>query len=425
MEMGNFIMTSHSLTTPNRFNIWLLLPLFMVILLDMAGIILVLPVLTPLILQPNSGIVPIGTPTIVRDFLYGFSLAIFPLFMFFSTPILGDLSDKFGRKRILLLCLITSAASYFIAAIGIIYGSLFVLLASRAIAGLAAGTQPIATAAIIDVSTPKTKTRNLAWVVFTNSIGLIFGPAIGGITAEKSVVSWFGYDTPFFLAGFVCLLNAVLLYIFLKETFSSKSEHAIQITKGFRLFISAFSEKKFRLLSILYFCFIMAWSLYYQTINWFFMEKYDYSVGQLGLFVSFIGIIFAVTTSIVSRVILKLFSNEINAYIFFIFTMAIANIGAAMSHSELAQWLWAILNAASDVICFTIALSIFSNLANHESQGWIMGVIGSIGAMTWTIGGLIAGPLGYTSIYTPLWTAGILCFISFGLMLFYRKSDKL
>ena len=85
-----------------------------------------------------------------------------------------------------------------------------------------------------------------------------------------------------------------------------------------------------------------------------------------------------------------------------------------------SQWLWVILNAASDVICFTVALSIFSNLANHESQGWIMGVTGSIGAITWTIGGLIAGPLGYINIYVPLWTAGALCLMSFLLMLIYK-----
>lgn len=413
-------MLRNSLLSQNK-SLISLLPLFMVIMLDVAGIILVMPVLTPLILQTDSAIVPIGTPLIVRDFLYGFSLAIFPLFMFFSTPVLGDLSDKFGRKKILLFCLMVSAISYFIAAIGVIYNSLFVLLASRAIAGLAAGTQPIATAAIIDVSTPQTKTRNLAWVVLTSSIGLILGPLVGGVTAEKSLVSWFGYDTPFFFAGGLCLLNTVLLYFSLKEVLPAKSDHSIKLIKGFVLFIDAFSEKKFRLLSLLYFCFILAWSLYYQTINWFFMEKFHYSVGKLGFFVSFIGIIFTITTSLLAKYILRLFSNETTAFTFFIFTMAIANIGAAMSHSELAQWLWVIVNAASDVVCFTVALAIFSNLANHESQGWIMGVTGSIGAITWTIGGLIAGPLGYLNIYVPLWTAGILCFISFILMLIYNK----
>jgi len=401
---------------------WSMLPLFMVIFLDVAGIILVMPVLTPLILQTDSGIVPAGTPLIWRDFLYGLSLGIFPLFMFFSTPILGDLSDKFGRKKILLICLIGSAISYVIAAIGVMYGSLFTLLGSRALAGLAAGTQPIATAAIIDMSTPQTKTKNLAWVVFTSSIGLILGPAVGGITAEKSLVSWFGYETPFFFAAGVSFLNAILLHFSLKEAPSTNLSHTVHLTKGFKLFIAAFTEKKFRLLSALFFCFVLAWSLYYQTINWFFMEEYHYSVGKLGLFVSFIGIIFAITTSMVARLILRLFAHETNAFAFFIFTMAIANIGAALSQGELAQWLWVILNAASDVICFTVALSIFSNLANHESQGWIMGVTGSIGAITWTVGGLIAGPLGYIDIHVPLWTAGVLCFMSFLMMLIYRRS---
>lgn len=407
----------------NRSSNLALLPLFIVILLDVAGIILVLPVLTPLILQPESGIVPMGTPLLVRDFLYGLSLGLFPMFMFFSTPILGDLSDKFGRKKILLMCLVLSSASYAIAAIGIMFNSLFILLASRALAGLAAGTQPIATAAIIDASTLQTKTKYLSWVVFTSSIGLILGPVIGGLTAEKSVSRWFSYDTPFWIAAVLCFMNAILLNITLKESAPVKNEHVIKLTKGFVLFISAFSEKRFCILSILYFCFILAWSLYYQTINWFFMEKYHYTVANLGLFVAFIGVIFAIVTSVLAKFILRLFKSETHAYRFFIFTMAIANIAAATSESELSQWLWVILNATSDVICFTVALAIFSNLASHESQGWIMGVTGAIGALTWTVGGLIAGPLGYVSIHAPLWTAGILCLMSFILICFYQRMS--
>jgi DHA1 family tetracycline resistance protein-like MFS transporter len=415
----------HPLAIQNKNNLLLMLPLFIVIFLDVAGLILVLPVLTPLILNTNSGMLPSNTPLLLRDFLYGFTIALYPLFMFFSTPILGDLSDKFGRKTILLWCLFLGTASYAIAAIAVIFKSLFVLLASRAIAGLAAGTQSIATAAIIDMSTSQTKTKNLAWVVFTSSLGLIIGPAVGGFTAEKNIVGWFGFDTPFFIAAGVCLLNSILLYFSLKETKPTKSDDKIQLTKGFTLFIAAFAEQKFRLLAMLYFCFILAWSLYFQTINWFFIEKYQYSVYKLGLFVAFIGLIFALTTSIVTRFLMRLFSRETTAFAFFIFTMGIANIGSAMSHSESAQWLWVILNGMSEVICVTVALSIFSNLVDLDSQGWIMGVTGSIAAITWVVGGLVAGPLGYINIAIPLWTAGILCFISFVLMVIYQKTHNI
>jgi hypothetical protein len=68
-------------------------------------------------------------------------------------------------------------------------------------------------------------------------------------------------------------------------------------------------------------------------------------------------------------------------------------------------------------------MKVFNHLrgaASHESQGWIMG--GVTGAITWAVGGLIAGPLGYINIYVPLWTAGVLCLMSFFLMLIYKKT---
>ena len=399
-----------------------LLSLFIVIFLDVAGVILVLPILTPLILKTDSSLVPLHTSIFYRDFLYGFALALYPLFMFFSTPILGDLSDKFGRKKILLLCAGGSALSYVVSALGILYGSLTTFLLGRVLGGLAAGTQPIATAAIIDVSDYHSKTKNLAWVVFTTSLGLILGPTIGGVTAETQVSGWFGYETPFFLAAIVNVLNALFLLFSYQEQPFVKRDHVLRLTKGFSLFVSAFSERRFCLLSSLYFCFVLAWSLYYQTINWFFMARFHYNTAQLGFFVTFIGVVFAVMSSIVARFILKWFSHETSAFAFFIFTMGIANIGAALSHGELAQWLWAILNASSDVICLTISLSVYSSLANHESQGWIMGVTGAIGSLTWSIGALLSGPLGYINIHAPMWAAGVLCFISFTLMSLYRRE---
>jgi DHA1 family tetracycline resistance protein-like MFS transporter len=399
-----------------------LLPLFMVILLDVMGVVLILPVLTPLILQVDSTIIPAGTSLLMRDFLYGFALAIFPMFMFISTPILGDLSDKFGRKKILLLCLVGSSVSYVISAFGVMINSLTVLIIGRVIAGLAAGTQPIASAAIIDVSNIHTKTRNLGWVVLVSSIGIIIGPLLGGVTSEKSLISWFGYETPFMLAAALSFLNAVYLYFSYAEIAPIKSDVPVKISKGFVLFISAFTERKFRLLSFTYFSFILAWSLYFQAISWFFMQNYQYSSGKIGLFIGFIGVVFVIATTFVVRIATKCFADEMKTFLFFVAMMAIANIGSAFSSSELSQWLWVILNATSDVICYTVSLSLFSNLAGKDSQGWIMGVAGSLAAITWTVGGIISGPLGYIDIRVPLLTAGILCILSFALMILYRRT---
>jgi MFS transporter, DHA1 family, tetracycline resistance protein len=399
-----------------------LLPLLMVILMDVMGVILVLPVLVPLILQVHGSIVAPGTSVFMRDFLYGFSLSLFPMFMFFSTPVLGDLSDKFGRKKILLLCLVLTATGYFLGAIGIYYNNLFLFLFSRVVTGLAAGTQPIASAAIIDLSNALTKRRNLSSIVLVSSIGIIIGPLLGGITAEKSLLSWFSYETPFILAGLLSLLNALLLQCTYRETHFADKSHQVQLTKGFVLFISAFRESKFRLLAITCFCFVLAWSLYYQAISWLFMQQYHYTVGRLGVYIGYIGIIFVFASMVVTRVAERFFAHEVNTYLFFVFLMVVANIGCVLSVNETPQWFWVIFNATGNVVCYTLSLSLFSNLVNAEAQGWIMGVVGAICAITWTIGGLISGPLGYIDIRLPIAIAAVLSLISFIIMMVYKHS---
>lgn len=402
-----------------------LLPLFMVILLDVMGIILVMPVITPLILDHNSLLISAQTSPFWRDFMYGFALSLFPFFMFLSTPILGDLSDRFGRKKILILCLIVTTISYILSAIAIAANNLLWLLISRAVAGLAAGTQPIATAGILDLSSLKERTKNLSSVVFAVSIGLILGPLLGGITAEKSVVSWFDYKTPFIVAGILSALNALLLHFVYHEKNLIRPQKSIQLMRGLVLFAAAFSEKKFRFLSSMTFFFVLSWSLYYQTINWFLNQVYFYNVGRLGLFIGFIGIIFAVTSTIGIRFLTKYFKNEIAVFAVSVLIMGIANIGAAICHGEIAQWFWVIFVAATDVICYTLSMSIFSKAAGQDAQGWVMGVTGAIYAMTWTVGGLIVGPLGAISLQFPFWIGGILCFVSFILAWWYGKNEKL
>jgi DHA1 family tetracycline resistance protein-like MFS transporter len=406
----------------NKFKLLQAFPLLMVILLDVAGVILVMPILTPLILNAHSGMLPESASPFARDFLYGLSLSLYPLFMFFSTPILGDLSDRFGRKKILQTCLMGTMLSYLMAAVGIITNQLTLVLISRAIAGLAAGTQPIATAAIIDLSTPKNKTRYLSWVVFMTSLGFIIGPMVGGLSADAHLSRWFTYQTPFFITAAFALTVSLLLQWTYTETAPKKTQQSIQLTKGFTLFIAAFAERNFRFVSALFFCFILAWGLYYQTINWFFMEKFQYTVGQMGLFVSFIGIIFAITSSTVSKYVLRLFKSEQQAFAFFIFTMGIGAIGSALSTSELAQWCWVIVIAMSDVICYILSFSLFSSLVDKNAQGWAMGVMSALSAFTWTFGGLIAGPLGYAALQLPTFIAGILCLISFIIMMLYQTE---
>jgi DHA1 family tetracycline resistance protein-like MFS transporter len=399
-----------------------LLPIFFIIFLDYAALNLSMPVLTPLLLTKVGGFLPPQIGGWYRDFLYGFTLAIYPLFMFFSTPILGDLSDKLGRKKVLAFCLGTSAVSYFICAISVIQKSYILCVISLVIAGVAAGTQSISIATIIDNSTKENKARHIAWAVFTASLGLIIGPALSGIAAAYDSITSFGYETPFFIALLLSLLNLCLILFCYHDSKIYNTTAKLKILKGFTVFIGAFRKRKFSLLSLLFFSYALAWSLYYQTINWVLTEKFHYSVAKLSLFVAFLGVIFTLTTSLLSKIVLKPFTQDSHAFLFFIFLMAIANAGSALSHSEGAQWCWLIINAMCDMLCYTVSLNIFSNQVSDSAQGWIMGVTSSIGSITWTVSGLIVGSLGFIDAYMPFWVASALCLLSLGLMQFFHRE---
>lgn len=400
-----------------------LLSLFMVLLLDVMGVVLVMPVLTPLILQPDSAtLLPLSTPVLLRDLCYGIVLALFPLMMFFSAPILGDLSDHFGRKKILLACLIGVALSYLMAGFAIFEGSLSWLMVSRAFAGLAAGTQPIACAGIIDLSPGEAKIKNMSWIVFTQSLGVIIGPLIGAVTTQKHVVSWFSYSTPFFMAAGLSLANAIILCFSYRESFIPKVATAIQWSKGFSMFMAAFLEKRFRALSLASISFILAWGLYFQAVGWFFMERFQYGAGKIGLFTGFIGLIYAVNTSFLSKRLLKLFSNDTQAFLVFMGLMIFALFACVFTQSEWGQWFWVIIIATSVVNGYTIMMNLFSNSAGKDAQGWVMGVVSSLSAMAWGVGALISGPLGFMDIRVPLVMAGVFTVMSFVFGLIFKRA---
>ncbi len=399
-----------------------LLPIFVIIFLDYAALNLSMPVLTPLLLAKAGGLLPKYIVGWYKDFLYGFTLAIYPLFMFLSTPILGDLSDKLGRKKVLGFCLGTSALSYFICAISVIQKSYLLCVCSLVIAGLAAGTQSICIATIIDNSSIENKARHIAWAVFTASLGLIIGPALSGIAAAYDSVTSFGYETPFYIAILLSLLNLFLILFCYKDTKVYSSRIKIKIFKGFTVFVGAFRKRKFSLLALLFFSYALAWSLYYQTINWVLTEEFHYSLAKLSLFVAFLGLIFTLTTSLLSKIVLKPFTHDSHAFLFFIFLMAVANAGSALSHSETAQWCWLIINAICDMLCYTVSLNIFSNQVGASAQGWIMGVTSSIGSITWTVSGLLVGSLGFIDAYMPFWVASALCLVSLSLMQFFHRE---
>src|SRR3990167_2722255 len=127
-------------------------PLFLVLFIDSMGLGLIFPILNELLIDPSNHFVAANTSTDMRNLLYGGLIGIYMLCWFFGAAFLGDLSDQIGRKKALMICLIGAFLSYLLSAFSIPLNSIALLLIARIVAGITAGSQSIAQAAIIDIS---------------------------------------------------------------------------------------------------------------------------------------------------------------------------------------------------------------------------------------------------------------------------------
>lgn len=397
--------------------------LFLVIIIDQMGITFIFPILTPLFMDPVNSIIPPYVSPEMRDILYGFCLALYPFMMFCAAPLLGSLSDQLGRKIILLVCLLGSAISFFLSAVAIDMNSLVLLFISRALAGFFSGSQYIAQAAIADISPPDKKAVNLSYIIVAISIGMIFGPLVGGYLSDPNIAKWMNYATPFEAAAILAILNAILLWILFPETYKAAKKAKIQIWAGFILLKEAFSDQKIRLLSTILFFLVFGWTLYFQSISWYLFQRFNFTGNEIGIFIAYIGIGFAVALMVFLKIFLKYFASLIRIIIICISINTLSIFLAFVVPDELIEWVTAPFIIGTLAIAYTLLLALFSNAVSEDKQGWIMGVTGSLVAIAWTFSGLIAGPLGYMAIILPLLASSVLAFMSLIFAIYYANRE--
>lgn len=172
--------------------------IFFIMLMDIVGMSIIFPV-APYIVQRYSNNALMVTMLTV----------IYAGAQFFAAPALGKISDRVGRRPVLLASVFGSAIGYFIFGLG---GALWVLFLSRLIDGITGGNISTASAYIIDVSKPEERTKNFTLLGMAYGIGFILGPALGGVLGQWSL------NAPVYLAGSIFLVSTVLVYFLLPES---------------------------------------------------------------------------------------------------------------------------------------------------------------------------------------------------------------
>jgi len=399
------------------------LPLFVVLFIDSMGLGLLFPILNSIIIDPVSNFLPAMTSIATRDFLYGLTVGIFMLSWFFGAAILGDLSDTIGRKKALIICLLGSFLGYLVAAAGIWMHSLSLLIVGRIVAGFTAGSQPIAQAAIVDISAPEHKARNIGYILLAISLGFVFGPIFGGVLSDPHIVRWFTFATPMNFAAIVSLLNAVLLWTTFKETFKVTGKVRIRPHHAIKVFVSAFQHKRIRYLSLVFLVLILGWSDFFTFMSMFVLDRYHFSPLKVSLFMGALGLGFAIGCGLLVDFCSGRFAYKSSVIVGALVTSVAVLIMLLVNNHALA-WVLVVFVGIFMALAYSTILTIFSDQVGQNEQGWVMGVTGSIMALAFGINSLLTGLLAQYGAALPIALSVVGLSASGLLMGFYRPQSK-
>lgn len=277
-----------------------LVSLLSIVLIDMLGVGIVLPIVTPLLTQEKYGFL-VGYSHGDRTLFLGYMIASFLIAQFVGAPILGSLADKFGRKKMLLLSLLGSFVGYILFAIAIYQKDIILCFVSRIIAGFMGGNITIAQSAIADITTPKNRSRVFGYIGMCFGVGFIVGPFLGGVLSDTSQSPFFTMYTPYILTAFLNLLNLINIYFFFKETLQGRIVKKTKFNQGFKNIQKAFKHPILRDIFLINFLFSAAMSCFQNYIQLFSETKFNYSIQQMGYWFGYIGLWIIFTQGILNR----------------------------------------------------------------------------------------------------------------------------
>ena len=370
------------------------------VFLDVLGIGLIIPVL-PFYVESFhvSGIVVTSL------------FAVFALFSFFSAPILGMLSDRIGRRPVLIISLASTALGWLVFAFS---KTIFGLFLGRIIDGSAAGNISTAQNYLIDISKDgKERSKNLGLIGAVFGIGFIVGPLVGGMLSGISM------KLPFIVVGIMATINTIIAYFFLPETNHDRNTAKISLNP-FAPIIKAFRNKKGLPLYLAWLFFGIAISLNQSIFALYIARVFSWTVIASGLIMAMMGVIISINQAfLLKNVWLKYFKESfLMVWIFVPFSFAYLIMALPFKSAFL---IGLIITAFGQSIMRVIMNSQIIGFSEKKEQGEMMGILASLMSLSMILGPVIGGAVYEAHPSLPFVLASIILFITF---LFVYKTYK-
>jgi len=402
-----------------------LLVIFITVFIDLVGFGIVIPVLPFYAEGTKFG----ATPREV-----GLLFASYSVMQLVFAPVLGRLSDKYGRRPVLLISLLGTSLGFLILGFAT---TLWMLFLGRIIDGISGGNISTAQAYIADVTTKEDRAKGMGLIGAAFGLGFVFGPAIGG------VLSRWGINVPFLFAGTLAFANAILLYFTLPETVTP--DHPARASaasgRGWGQLIASLKNPRLGFVMTVYFLSIVAFSIMTAVFSLFIMFRLGYDAFHNGWVFAYVGIISAIIQGGLIGKLVKRFGEPalviIGSLLFSVSLFATAFIGPAIGLMGIL--LTGALSSIGNALNAPSLSSLASKSADAGEQGGVMGAMQSVASLARAVGPSLAAFLIYSavahvgfdsrpqnmsdsSIFRTFWTAAAIQFTAFLIAIYFARA---
>lgn len=369
--------------------------IFITLLIDVMGWGLIIPVMADLIAQLKH--IPVNEASTYGALL----LSVFAITQFLFAPVVGNLSDRYGRRPVLLLSLLGFGIDYIILALAPHYWWLFI---GRVIAGITGASFTTATAYIADISTDETsKAKNFGLIGAAFGLGFVLGPALGALLA-----TW-GIRAPFYAAAVLCLLNCLYGYFLLPESLSKENRRPFEWKRA-----NPFGSLKFLTrhpeiggLAFSFFLIYLGSQAVQGNWNFFTIYRFHWTDKMVGISLAVVGVLVGAVQAGLTRVINPKIGNEKSIYL----GLSLYALGLLLFAFATQGWMMFafLVPYCLGGICGPSLQSVISGHVPPNQQGELQGALTSLMSLTTVVGPLIMNSTFayFTSAQAPFYFPGM------------------
>ena len=379
-----------------------LLPVYLVIFVAFIGYSMMVNFFVPLIIN-DHGFLPPDASTGARTTTVGLLLAAYPVGQFFGSPVLGALSDRYGRKPVLLASLATAVICYGLVAYAVQERQLGLLAVACLIGGLCESNIAIAQSAVADVASPEDRGRLFAYIYSACSVGYIAGPLGGGQIAELA-----GFSTPFWMVAALLVLTLAWVALAFRETHQGDRSRKLDYGATFSGLATVFTDRPIRRVYFINFIFYLTLFGYFRIVLVYMIDTWHMIASESAMHYSYCAFVSLIASMVLTAPLLRRFGAKRLATGSAILS-GLGMIAITFPSAEGALWFTIGPVALVGTLVLTSCATLLSGMVGGERQGRVMGNNQALQVGGEAIGAVLGGLIAAEFVSLPL--------IAFGVML--------